>query len=404
MKFLLVPENNSLSHIAKAIAIRNGLLARGHEVLLAVGQRWTAFLDQIETPYAVLPDIQERDGAGFPSVDWFRDAATLRAVIDEERRLLESYRPDRVLGIFRFTLKAAAQLASVRYDSLISGCLLPDACNAYGYAQGESGARQQAELMSGFFRYAGARLSRVMAGYGLARIEDAREMLLGERTFLWDFPEFCPVELPAGCVHVGAITWTGWPDDRVDWENFQTYQERPLAVLSFGTCVGDGSVADYITRILGELGFHVLLAAGGQQHMSMQPSLVPWLTVSRFAPLHRLWTKASLLVSHGGQMTTFEALKHRVPVAVMPFQPEQAHNGVCLEALGCGRRLAPGQPFLGNPKVYEEALHVGGAARLHRIFSELLTDRTAQCITQASLQMGRYRGLADLLPRLEAVT
>lgn len=403
MKFLLVPENNSLSHVAKAMAIRSGLLARGHEVLLAVGQRWAAFLDQAATPYAILPDIQERDGAGFPSVDWFRDEATIRAVIDEERRLLESFRPDRVLGIFRFTLKAAAQLAGVRYDSLISGCLLPGACNAYGYAAGETGELQQAELMSGFFRYAGARLSRVMAGFGLARVEDAREMLLGERTFLWDFPEFCPVELPAGCVHVGAINWTGWPDDTADWNNFEPFAGRPLAVLSFGTCVGDRSVADYLTRILGELGFHVLLAAGGQQKMFKETASQPWLTVSKFAPLHQLWAKASLLVSHGGQMTTFEALKQRVPVAVMPFQPEQAHNGVCLEALGCGRRLSPGQPFLGNPKVYESALLAGGAERLRAIFTELLNSRTAQSIAQVSAKMGRYRGLPDLLPRLEAV-
>jgi len=401
MKFLLVPENNSLSHLAKALAIRSGLICRGHEALLAVSRRRASFLEQTDTPYVILPDIQERDGSSFPSVAWFRDDATIRAVIDGERRLLESYRPDRVLGIFRFTLKAASQLAGVPYDSLICGCLLPGACDAYGYAPSETGARHQAELMSGFFRYAGARLSRVMAGYGLDGVDDAREMLLGERTFLWDFPEFFPLDLPAGCVHIGAISWADWPVEDSSWENFEPYEGRPLAVLSFGTCVGDSGVAQYLKQILGDMGFHVLLAAGGQQEMIKGMSQTPWLSVCGFAPLHQLWPKVSLLVSHGGQMTTFEALRHRVPVAVIPFQPEQAHNGVCLEALGCGRRLTPGRPFLGNSKVYEEALIAGGEKRLHSIFAKLLNAQTVHCIEQAREQMSRYRGLPDLLPRLE---
>jgi UDP:flavonoid glycosyltransferase YjiC (YdhE family) len=56
-------------------------------------------------------------------------------------------------------------------------------------------------------------------------------------------------------------------------------------------------------------------------------------------------------------MTVFEALQNRVPVIVMPFQPEQAHSGVCLERIGCGRRLIPPQPFQGNSSVYIEAFN-----------------------------------------------
>ena len=401
MKFLLVPENNSLSHIAKALVIRRGLLERGHEVLLAVGRRRAPFLEQINTPYAVLPDIQEQDCAGFPSVAWFRDAAAIRGVIEAERRLLEDYCPDRVLGIFRFTLKASAQLAGIPYDSLICGCLLPGACDAYGYLPGESGAQQQAELMSGFFRYAGARLNRAMADCGLPGVTDAREMLLGERTFLWDYPEFFPAELPPGCVHVGMLNCTDWPMDQSDWQDFEQFEGRPLAVLTFGTCVGDREIARFIKQQLGELGFHVLLAAGGQPEMVKGLKRSPWLSVCSFAPLHQLWPRVRLLVSHGGQATVFEALRHRVPVAVFPFQPEQAHNGACLESLGCGKRLTPGQPFLGKPKVYEEALLAGGRGSFRRIISDLCDPRTAESLNRAQAWLNRNQGLPDLLPLLD---
>ena len=54
-------------------------------------------------------------------------------------------------------------------------------------------------------------------------------------------------------------------------------------------------------------------------------------------------------------MTIFEALQHRVPVLVVPSQPEQAHNGLCVERIGCGRRLAPAVAFKGDTQAYAEA-------------------------------------------------
>jgi len=62
-----------------------------------------------------------------------------------------------------------------------------------------------------------------------------------------------------------------------------------------------------------------------------------------------------LLVCHGGQMTIFEALLRSVPVLVIPSQPEQAHNGLCVERIGCGLRLAPSIAFKGDTKTYVDA-------------------------------------------------
>lgn len=403
MKYLIVPENNSLSHVAKALAVRAGLIACGHEVLVAIGRRWEAYLASLGIAGVVLPDIQESDGAGFPSVAWFRDVRTVRTVIEVERQLIASYRPDRIIGVFRFTLKAAAQQAGIPYISLTCGCMLPGACDALGYAPQEPGARQQQELMSGFFRYAGLRISQAVAELGLPPVADAREMLVGEQTFLWDFPEFFAVAPCAGLTHVGAIRWDHWPVDGAGWNDFATWQGRPLAVLSFGTCVGNHTVAQRLVTVLGAMGYHVLLAAGGQRALFAEFVDAPWLTVCNFAPLHLLWSKVSLLVSHGGQMSIFEALSHGVPVAVMPFQPEQAHNGVCLERLGCGRRLVPGRPFLGRPEVYEEALLMVDEATLSGIFAQLLTATTTQRIEATRQTMQGYRGLQDLIPALEGL-
>jgi len=65
--------------------------------------------------------------------------------------------------------------------------------------------------------------------------------------------------------------------------------------------------------------------------------------------------RAALTLCHGGQLTVFEALAGRSPVLVLPLQPEQAHNGLCLARLGCGRSLLPPRPFLGDSRTYVDA-------------------------------------------------
>lgn len=397
MKYLIAPGNNSLSHLGKALAIRDSLSASGHETVIAVSRNRAAFLESRQVPHIIVPDIQETDGAGFPGIAWFRRPEQLAAIIDAERQLLERIRPDRALGIFHFTLQAAARLAAVPCDSLCCGCMLPGVVDALGFAPGEEGYEQQAALMDGFFRYAGHRLSQALASSGLPPVSDAREMLLGERTFLWDFPEFQPGAEREGVVHVGPVLWDGWEYDAVDWVHLER-QRRPLAVLSYGTCSGDPEGARRIIRLLGTLGYQVA-ATHGQQ--ADDASRADWLTWYRFAPLPQLLERASLYVCHGGQLSIFEALAREVPVAVMPFQPEQAQNGVCLERLSCGERLLPGQLFLGRPAVYAEALRQHDDSILMERLTSLADRRNRQ--KHACSLLTNYRGNTLLLEALEAV-
>ena len=401
MKYLLVPGNNSLSHLAKALAIRAELVERGHQVLVAATAGNARFLAGRDVAHAVLPDLQEADDGGFPSVEWFRRPKRIAETILAELRLLEAFRPDRVLGLFRFTSKAAATLAGIPFDSLICGCMLPEFSAPLGYAADEPGGFPQQEFMSVFFRYAGLRLSQGLALLGLPPVADSRRMLVGERTFLWDFPEFLPLPPPADAIPIGPVTWQGWPYDQRDWETVRSGGRR-LAVVSFGTCAGNMDGALRLTRLLGDLGYHVLLTAASRLQLDDRLRNAAWLTRCEFAPLHRLFPHASLLVSHGGQMSLFEALAHRVPVAVLPLQPEQAHNGVCMERLGCGLRLVAGQPFLGDSGVYLNALAEKKDQELAETITALTTQADGAKLAAGAAMLARYRGVADLVPHLEA--
>lgn len=403
MRFLLIPNNNSLSHAAKCLAVEQALVARGHEVLIAVSMKNSRFFQRIGKDHAVLPDIQESDDSGLPTIEWFRDLRRIRSCVEAEIDLLRRFRPDRVLGVFRFTLKASARAAGVPYDSLICGCMLPGSEDVLGFDRGEPDWGLQRTFLDGFYRYTAAKASDVFERYALESVTDIRSLLRGDRTFLWDFPEFFALPVQPAAVHIGPITWNRWPYDPVDIDALAGHG-APLAVVAFGTCAARTAVTERIVNILVSLGYHVLLAAGGQQSLLEKIPSNGQVTVCSFAPLQDIFPHASLLVTHGGQMTVFEALKHEVPVLVMPFQPEQAHNGVCLERIGCGGRLIPSRFFMGDTRIYPDALNALSdtaiASRIRMVADDPGTPKRLSAMRDV---MSRYSSLDTLVRHLEDV-
>ena len=401
MRFLLVPGNNSLSHIAKCLALESSLTSRGHRVVVAVSRKRAGFMEGRGVDTRILPDIQESDDAGFPTVAWFNRPKRIAECISSEVELMKEIRPDRVLGVFRFTLKASARLAGVPFDSLTCGCMLSGFPEVLGFAPGESGSELQRYLLDSFYRYAGAKTGLALRSFGLPAIGDIRSMLEGDRTFLWDFPQFAPLPDGVAATHVGPLSWNGWPVGGPDPVRLSV-DRRPLAVVTFGTCVMSAEFASRIIRILLDLGFEVLLAAGGQDELMNVMADEPYVTACRFAPLRSLFPHASLTVCHGGQLTIFEALSHRVPVLIMPFQPEQAHNAVCLKRLGCGDQLVPAQPFRGNPEVYLEAFRRRDDREIKSVIRDLVEDpRTGERLTAIRDVLGTYDGTARLTSLIE---
>jgi UDP-N-acetylglucosamine:LPS N-acetylglucosamine transferase len=230
-------------------------------------------------------------------------------------------------------------------------------------------------------------------------MSDIRYALKGDRTFLWDFPEFMPLPEHSKCTHVGPIELSQWPYDPFDINGFVS-NRYPLAIVSFGTCVTDAAITERITGILLGLGFCVLIAAGGQKEMLEIMPNEPRVKVCHFAPLSRIYPHASLLITHGGQMTVFEALQNKIPVAVMPFQPEQAHNGVCLERIDCGCRLVPSMHFNGDSSVYVEAFARMADEDITAKIDELCSSlRVHENLGRIKDDMSRYGG-TDSLVRL----
>jgi UDP:flavonoid glycosyltransferase YjiC (YdhE family) len=401
MKFLLIPENNSLSHIGKCLSIMDILELRGHETEIAVTKNHSGFLDKMGIRHHLLSDIQEADCGGFPTFDWFSNVGRIADCIHEEVDLINRIEPDRVIGVFRPTLHASSAITGIPHDSLICACMVPDCREVLGFMGNEERIAVQSKLLTNFFSFAGSKLNDAMAKFGLSGIEDIRETFVGERTFLWDFPEFMPLAIRGKMTHVGPIALRHWPYDHFDVDEV-VKRGLPIAVISFGTCVMDHAVVRRIARLLLESGYQVIIAAGGQKAIHGLEPGDPRVTVLNYAHLTGIFPHASLLVTHGGQMTVFEALKNEIPILVMPFQPEQAHNGVCLERIGCGARLIPSTLFYGLSEDYVQALQRVSDDELKEKIARLIDDpETGKSLARMSRVIANYHGAEAVAWALE---
>lgn len=401
VKFLLIPENNSLSHIGKCLSIMDILELRGHETEIAVTKNHSGFLDDLEIGHHLLSDIQEADGSGFPTFGWFSNVGLIAGCIHEEVALIDRIRPDRVVGVFRPTLYASSAITGIPYDSLICGCMTPEFQEVLGFMGNEERLEVQRKLFANFFSFARTKLNDAMAKFGLSEIEDVREAFVGEQTFLWDFPEFLPLATRGNMIHVGPIALRHWPYDHFDLDELMK-RGLPIAVISFGTCVMNAAIVHRIVGLLLESGYQIIIAAGGQMAAHDTRPIDPRVTILNYARLTEIFPHASLVVTHGGQLTVFEALANEVPVLVMPFQPEQAHNGVCLERIGCGARLIPSTLFYGLSEDYVQALERASDDDLKEKIARLIDDpETRQSLARMRRIIADYHGAEAIAQALE---
>lgn len=400
MKFLIIPGNNSLSHGIKSLAIQNRLLSRGHECLLALSPGRSEFFKRLNADHRLLGDIQEIDGSAYPTMNWFRDPQKIARCIKNEIMLIKEYRPDRIIGVFRFTAKASSSLCGVPFESLVCGCMLPGIQSALGFYDESEDLAARRDFINMFFKSAAIKMSKTLSDFGMHAINDIREMFIGDHTYLWDIPEFMPVPEKENISHVGPLFWDEWPYDNTDLKSISD-DSKPLAVLAFGTCNGNTELINRMINILIDLGYNVVAAAGGQEDIACTLKSDSRIKAYLYAPIHKILPHASLVVCHGGQITIFEALEQRVPVVVMPFHPEQAHNGICLERIGCGRMLVPACRFVGNSSVYTDMLGRMKDEEIKAMISGLVENPdTRKNLKNFKDIITRYNGLEAITGKL----
>jgi UDP:flavonoid glycosyltransferase YjiC (YdhE family) len=114
----------------------------------------------------------------------------------------------------------------------------------------------------------------------------------------------------------------------------------PLVYISFGSVVGRLPIGATLYRAtmdaVADLPVRAVLTTGRARDVADLGPIPPSVRVEDWVDQDAVLAQASLVVGHGGAGTTFGALRHGVPLVVLPVMADQPTNGLLVQRAGAG--------------------------------------------------------------------
>ena len=314
-------------NLPPSMGIARALMARGHAVTFAGDPEMMPRMRP--TPFRAL-ELTEAYAQldHYPAMPLAPVACYLTspAVEAQLRGVLESEDPDFVLVDFMFFAAVHQVMRSGRPRAVMAHMAFHRVLDA--------------------FRGIAADFNAMRTGAGFDTLPSFDQLLLsGERvivTSLGAIDRASRANAGAGNVcHVGPVLDMEAHASplRLPWTSAQV---KPLILVSFSTdpVQADPGLIQRALDALADLDVYVVATIGGGVEPGKLSAPANALVVDA-ADHDDLMAKAALVISHGGHGTTMRALKHGVPLLVMPgFVPDQAPNGAMVAEFGAGRVLA----------------------------------------------------------------
>lgn len=345
-RVLFFAEAVTLAHVARPIALAQGLGAAGHEVVVACDPRYHGFLAR--EPWQTL-ELHSISSARFlralASGSPVYDAETLRAYVRQDLEMIQRVQPDLVVGDFRLSLSVSARLAGVPYAAVTNAYWspfypvrrfplpvlpltrflpVPLARQVFQWAQPVA------------FGLHCRPLNQVRREHGLASLgSDLRRVYTdADHTLYADVPAMFPTEhRPPNHHYLGPILWSppvplpGW------WDRLPA--GRPIVYLTLGSS-GPAPLLQMALEALAEEPVTVVASTAGAAVPQRLPANVH---AADYLPGMAVVARASLVVCNGGSPTSQQALAAGVPVLGIASNMDQFLNMSAIAAAGAGTVL-----------------------------------------------------------------
>lgn len=376
---LLFAEGATLAHVARPIALAQGLDTARFDTVLCRPQNHARFTHGLPFP---VRDLACQDGSVFAhrleQGSPLYDLSILCRYVDADLALIDAEKPDVIVGDFRLSLSVSARLRSIPYISICDAYWSPERplipplpvlgmTRFVPIALTESLFRQISPLI---FRFHALPLERLRARFGLPSLgHDLRRCYTDADLRLFAnfralFPEVTP---HAGADFIGPVDWS--PDHNGDL-GFLTGAE-PLVYVTMGSS-GDPRVIEKIIPILERTGSRIVITTAGKPIALSSKS--PTTRIFDYLPGLRVCQQASLVICNGGSPTTNQALSCGVPVLGIARNMDQFLNMQAIAAYGAGLliradRASPAQlkdaidSLLQNPDFAIRARNLAGESK-----------------------------------------
>ena len=303
----------------------------------------------------------------------------LARYIESDRRVIDSVRPDLVVGDLRWSLAVSAPLCGARYAALINAYWSPHA-KRDGFPVpdhpivrllGERLAAQYfPDAIPRVFEHFVRPLNALRRSHGLSEVGSLLEMLtFGDHVLHPDPPGLIAMcALPDHHHFLGPVLWSAPGSLPADWGR------DPSRIPVYATLGSSGDVkrVDALLQGLARLPVDVLLATAARARPRQLP---PNVRTAEFVDGAQACRRARLVVHNGGSSTGYQALAAGRPVLGIPHNFDQYLAAERIDRAGAGlhvpaRNVSADAVADCAARLLHEPSFARAAAELGRSFAE----------------------------------
>lgn len=350
-RVLIFPNTNTLSHLGRSFSIAGWLEESGCEVHTGISQSRMEWASGFHPHCHVIREMWEPSGISFPCLQWFSDSDYIEACVRSQEDLVRQIKPDLIIGIFDYISSMSS--GSIPRLCLNGACMLPAYDGVLGFDDHESDERSRQKHLFDLFWSFSAKVfheSRKRRGQSLPVMPG--ELLEGDFNLIYEIPEISRLKrTPRNYCFIGPVVWDGWEKngDKLPWHRDK---DSPIVYLNCGTFRLEQSIMQSMIAGALNAGFRVLVSGcGNGSIVESSERLISW----PFMAPSVATGLSDLVVCTGGTGVCYTNLLNAVPSLVVPMQPEQANNGLDIQAAGCGRVTVYNTAYLGHPGQFVKA-------------------------------------------------
>lgn len=336
-KILFISESVTLAHIARPLELSNSLSEHDYEIHFACASIYQKFLaDTKHTLHTINSISPEQFKQALAKGNPLYDFATLKSYTKEDLALIESIKPDLIIGDFRISLAVSARLANTPYATISNAYWSPYAAQSYptpclpltkylGITIGGIIFKFAAPIA---FKIHALAMRRLHNHFGLPKTElNLRQVYTqADYTLYADISSLFPLNNPPeNHFFIGSILWSppvnkpGW------WDSLSA--DHPIIYVSMGSS-GSIRALQKIFSTFANKEVTVIATIAGENISLPQVSNI---FTADYLDGNLAAQRADLVICNGGSLTCQQAFAHGKPVLGIAENMDQFLNmeGIC---------------------------------------------------------------------------
>lgn len=349
-KILFFAEAVTLAHIARCIAIAEKLHVTGkYSITLAADNRYDSVLGTV--PFSRIPlhsissdFFAKKLAQGLP----IYSTETLTDYVNEDLAIIDSIKPDFIIGDFRLSLAISSRLKKIPYATITNAYWSPYADIVYPVPEialtkilGIRLAQKVFNIVRPWaFKLHAFAFNRVCKKFRQPVLPyDLREIYThADYTFYADIESLIPMKsLPNNHLFIGPILWSAQVSLPDWWESLPT--DKPIIFVTLGSS-GDSALLPKIIEALQQMTVTVICITANKTSFPQTYSNVYY---SSFLPADLAVKKADIVICNGGSPMVYQCIAENKAIIGLPGNLDQYLMMSLAQKAGYGELIRSGE-------------------------------------------------------------